>query len=366
MFFSINVNFSLKIIPFVLIIIILFIKNYNENNKVNNDEESKDKKDLLDSINLTFFDKFFYFFSIFFYLIYLKRNKNENENENKNNDLKLLKNIPLYNNDIIVESIDKVSYKEKKNKAILLSLLCVFLSIPIDIIRKKNGYRIFYSSIVFGFITISFFNHFLFEKKLEKHKRLSIILFCLFNFFIFIYFCFKEDILEEFFNILFFVLNSIKFCIYQYIMNNLFISFYFIFFIEGLGFFIPFVIINILILLINVNKFKDYYNLNLLVNNSVHFVVHFLYFLHINFYDAMNCMLLEIFSRGLGSIFIPVSELDRTIAIIETILSIIFIFIYEEIIILNFCEFDKYVQKNIIKREKEYEINYKNVGILIK
>ena len=114
------------------------------------------------------------------------------------------------------------------------------------------------------------------------------------------------------------------------------------------------------------NKFKDYYDINLLSNNSIHFIVHFLYFLHINFYDAMNCMLLEIFSRGLGSIFFPVSELDRTIAIIETILSIIFIFIYEEIIILNFCEFDKYVQKNIIKREKEYEINYKNVGILIK
>ena len=236
MYFSINVNFSLKIIPFVLIIIILFIKNINENNKDNNDEKSKDKKDLIDAINLTFFNKFFYFFSIFFYSIYLKRNKNENENENenenKNNDLKLLKNIPLYYNDINIESIDKISYKEKKNKAILLSLICVFLSMPIDIIRNKNGYGVFYSSIVFGFITISFFNHFLFKKKLKKHKQLSIFLFCLFNISIFIYFCFEEDILEEFFNILFFVSNSIKFCIYQYIMNNLFISFYFYFLLK--------------------------------------------------------------------------------------------------------------------------------------
>ena len=39
MFISINVNFSLKIVPFILIIIILFIKNYIENN-----DEPKDVK----------------------------------------------------------------------------------------------------------------------------------------------------------------------------------------------------------------------------------------------------------------------------------------------------------------------------------
>ena len=144
-------------------------------------------------------------------------------------------------------------------------------------------------------------------------------------------------------------------------MNNLFISFYFIFFIEGLCFFIFFAIINIILLIMlffKENKFKEYYNLKLLLKNSVHFSVHFLYFFHINFYDSMNCMILEIFSRGFCSVIINKKVLNKIIDGIISIISIISIFIYEEIIILNFCDFEKYVQKNLLKREKEYENNY--------
>ena len=149
-------------------------------------------------------------------------------------------------------------------------------------------------------------------------------------------------------------------------MNYLFISFYFIYFIEGLCFFFPFVIINIIMFSIKANEFKEeYYDLNLYLYNSINFSVHFLYFFHIYFYDSMNCMILEILSRGLCSFFFSEKEAEifKIIDLIISILSVIFIFIYKEIIILNFCEFDKYVEKNILKRKEEYENDIKNIGI---
>ena len=374
MFFSINVNFSFKIIPFILIIIILFIKNCSENEiilfiKKNNTEkiENEIKSKLLNAFNIAIFNKSFYFFSIFFYLIYIKRNKKDNKNE----DLTHLTSNSIDYNDVLIKPIVKVPYIEKKKKAILLSLLCVFLTIPIDTIKIKNSYKINYSSTVFGFITILFFNYFLFEKKLEKHKQLSIFLFCLFNLPLFICLCIwdkDKNLGFLFFDAVFFITNSIKFCIYQYIMNNLFISFYFIFFIEGLCFFTPFVIINIIMLLIGERKIlREYYDLNLLLNNSIHFTVHYLYFLHINFYDAMNCMIMEIFSRGISSVINEINtgiKIETIIDLIFSILSVIFIFIYEEIIILNFCELDKYVQKSILKRKEEYENSFKNISMI--
>ena len=365
MYFSINIKFSYKIIPFILLIGLLFTKNFIENKNSKN----KGKESVFNAINIAILNKSFYFFSVFLYLIYIKQNKNKKDNENENKSLKLLTNNPLYNNYAIIQPIVVVPYKEnKKNKALLLTLFCVFLTIPIDTIKIKNSYKINYSSTVFGFITILFFNYFLFEKKLEKHKQLSIFLFCLFNLPLFICLCIwdkDKNLGFLFFDAVFFITNSIKFCIYQYIMNNLFISFYFIFFIEGLCFFISFVLVNIIMLFINENKFKEYYNLKLLLNNIVHFSVHFLYFFHINFYDSMNCMILEIFSRGLSSVII--TEKDYLLKIIDgisTILSVIYIFIYEEIIILNFCEFEKYVQQNILKREEEYENNFNNISMI--
>ncbi len=244
-------------------------------------------------------------------------------------------------------------YKKKYKKALLLTLFCVFLSILIDFIKIKNSFGIYFTSVMYGIITILIFNKFLFEKKLEKHKKLSIFLICLFNFPIFIYYCILET-KQEIFDAVFFIFNSVKFCIYQYIINYLFISFYFIFFIEGLCYFISFVIINIIFYL-NENKYKEYYNLKLLLKNIIHFSVHFLYFFHIYFYDSMNCMILEIFSRGFCTVIFTTDINFKIIETIDIILSLFFIIIYEEIIILNFCEFDKYVQKNILKREKEYE-----------
>jgi hypothetical protein len=365
MFFSINVNLSLKIIPFILLIIIIVIKTFFENNKTKDKEE---EKDWIKPFNIAIFNKSFYIISVIFYFIFLKLNKNKNDTENKNNDLKNSSNNKIDINNNIIQPIVKVAYKDQKNKALLLSILCAILSIPIDTIKIKYKFKIFYSPTVFGFITILFFNYFLFKKKLTKHRQLSILLFCTLNFPLFIYFCcISKKIEEEIFNVFFFSFNCIKFCIYQYIMENLFISFYFIFFIEGLCFFIPFVMINIIIFFIDIKKFSEYYNKQLLINNSINFTVHFLYFFHINFYDSMNCMILEIFSRGLYSVCLSTTKelIFKIMNGIITFLSLILIFIYEEVIILNFCEFDKYVQKNLIKRnEEENDFNDKNISMI--
>ena len=367
MFFSINFNLSLKIIPFILLIIILVIKNYFENNKIKDEEE---EKDWIKPFNIAIFNKSFYIISVIFYFIFLKLNKNKNDTENKNNDLKNSPNNKIDVNNNIIQPIVKFTHKDQKNKALLLSIFCAIFSIPIDTIKIKYKIKIFYSPTVFGFITILLFNYFLFKKKLKKHRQLSILLFCTLNFSLFIYFCsISKKIQEEIFNVFFFSFNSIKFCIYQYIMDNLFISFYFIFFIEGLCFFIPFIIINIIMVFADRNKLSELYNTNMVINNSIHFIVHYLYFLHINFYEAMNCMIMEIFSRGLSTVCFSIRDkketLSKIIDAVGTGLSLILIFIYEEVIVLNFCEFDKYVQKNLIKRnEEEYNFNDKNISMI--
>ena len=365
MLFSINFNLSLKIIPFILLIISLVIKNYLENNEIKDEEE---EKDWIKPFNIAIFNKSFYIISIIFYYIFLQLNRNKKDTENKNNDLKNSSNNKIDTNNNIIQPIVKVAYKDQKNKALLLSILCAILSIPIDTIKIKYKFKIFYSPTVFGFITILFFNYFLFKKKLTKHRQLSILLFCTLNFPIFIYFCFIDKIEEEIFDVFFFSFNCIKFCIYQYIMDNLFISFYFIFFIEGLCFFFPFIIINMIMLFADRNKLSELYDLKMVLENIIHFVVHYLYFLHINFYEAMNCMIMEIFARGLSSVYFSIRDKEDTFTIIihvvGTCLSLILIFIYEEIIILNFCEFDKYVQKNVLKREEKYDIKYKNISMI--
>ena len=61
-------------------------------------------------------------------------------------------------------------------------------------------------------------------------------------------------------------------------MDNLFISFYFIFFIEGLCFFIPFIIINMIMLFADRNKLSELYDLKMVLENIIYFIVHFLYF----------------------------------------------------------------------------------------
>ncbi len=80
-------------------------------------------------------------------------------------------------------------------------------------------------------------------------------------------------------------------------------------------------------------------------------------------------MIMEIFSRGLSTVCFSVRDDDDTLSkifdAVGTCLSLILIFIYEEVIVLNFCEFDKYVQKNLIKRnEEENDFSYKNVSMI--
>ena len=76
---------------------------------------------------------------------------------------------------------------------------------------------------------------------------------------------------------------------------------------------------------------------------------------------------MEIFSRGLSTVCFSIRDetLSKIIDAVGTGLSLILIFIYEEVIVLNFCEFDKYVQKNLIKRnEEEYNFNDKNISMI--
>jgi len=373
MFISLNIKFSLKLIPFLLIIIFLLIKTFIEfhnyyNNDDSNDDSSHDSNDSkegwIDSITFVIFKKIFYIFSFILYYFHRKFSKSENQeyynqmiqNENKN---------------MILNPILKVYYKKDKLKPIILIIFIFILTILIDTIKIKNESIIYPSPIIFGFITILFFNLFLFKLSLKKHKRLSVFLLFILYFPLFIYYCiFGGEIWDQLISAFFFIINSIKFCIYQYIMNNLFFSLYFIFFIEGICFFFNFIIINIIYYFSFKDNFIKFYKtrnptINI-INNFIHFILHLLYFYQINFYDSMNCMIFEIFSRGLFYSFIITKE-NTTLCIIDIVisfLSLISILIYEEIIILNFCGWNDEVKVELEKKEKYEHQNYDNISMI--
>ena len=158
---------------------------------------------------------------------------------------------------------------------------------------------------------------------------------------------------ESLFNFAYYIVFSIRLLIYQFIMEKYYISFYFIYLIEGIMFFIGLNIINIILLIIK-EKFNIYYNTYILIDNGFNFIIHLLYFLIIYFYSPINCILTEIISRSLYYSFID-NHKDNNIIFISNIiipiLTLIFVLIFEEILVLNFCNLNKNIKKNMEKRE---------------
>jgi len=341
MLISINGKYSNKVLIIYLLIIFLIAQLYYKK------EDKTDKKN-------NFYQSFFHSVlnKSFFIFIFIFNIVKKIKTKSKNSNLKIKINENLLKK-------KKFSNKNKHLlKTIYLTLICFLLTILTNTFLIYKGYMLYYSSISFGILTYFFYSYFFQNKTFYSHHILSIFAIILINIPLYTYYVIFDDKYAYLFNFFYYIIFSTRLLIYQYIMEKYFKSFYSIYLIEGIMFFICSIIINIILLIIK-EEFKNYYDIYFLINNLLNFFIHLLYFLIIYYYSTMNCILTEIVSRSVYYIFVDNNkdnDIEYIFNIVTPILTFIFILIYEEIIILNFCNLNKNNRKNMKKREKN-EIN---------
>ena len=344
-------RFSYKSFYFLILVICFCFKSYDGYHKYLDKNIIKTEKieKLVCSLFTAIFDRNFYIFSIILYIIEKKQNQSTKKEK---------KNFSFYNfNKIDYSYIKDYRFKLILIKSILLIFICFLISILLYTLKVNNkGFKLYFTSLSFAFITIFFFNFILFHKKIYKHHKIALYIIILFNIPIFIYYSTKTQIERELFNIAYFICYSIIFIIYQFIIEKYYMSVYFIFFIEGLMNFISTIIILIIIIKKEINfnfSYKDY-----IINNIFYFILQLFYLLNIYYFSPIKCLSAEIIARAIIILCfkIYVNKYDHFVEMLFDIflnpLNLIMILIYDEIIILNFCGLDENIQENIIHRQK--------------
>ena len=351
MLITYNGRFSYKIYFFFLLVICYGFKSYDGYDKFldkNIFSEPEKISNFTCSLFTAIFDRNFYIFSIIFYLIEKNRIKSTKiiKNESslhkyKRNDYSFIKNENNSNN----------------IKSIFLIFICFLISIILYTIKVNNSrFKLYFTSLSFGFLTICFFNFILLKKKFYNHHKLALFIIIVFNIPLFIYYSFNVQIERELFNIAYFIGYSIIFIIYQFIMEKYYMSVYFVFFIEGLMNFISTIIILIIKIKLDI-KFKFIYK-DYIINNVFYFMTQLFNLLNIYYFSPIKCITADIFARALLILCFKIyaSKYDHWFEMLFDIflnpLNLVMIFIYDEIIILNFYGLDENIQKNIIIRQQ--------------
>ena len=350
MLITLNGRFSYKIYFFFILVICYGFKSYDGYDKFldkNIFSEPKRISNLTCSLFTAIFDRNFYIFSIIFYLIEKNRIKSTKiiKNESslhkyKRNDYSFIKNENNSNN----------------IKSIFLIFICFLISITLYTIKVNNShFKLYFTSLSFAFLTICFFNFILLKKKFYNHHKLALFMIILFNIPLFIYYSFKVQIEREIFNIFYFIGYSIIFIIYQFIIEKYYMSVYYIFFIEGLMNFISTIIILIIKIQLDI-KFKFIYK-DYIINNIFYFNFQLWNLLNIYYFSPIKCITADIFARALLILCFKIyaSKYDHWFEMLFDILlnplNLVMIFIYDEIIILNFCGLNENIKENIIIRQ---------------
>ena len=351
MLITCNGRFSYKVYFFLLLVICYGFKSYDDFDKFLDKNifcEAEKINNLICSLFTAIFDRNFYIFSIIFYLIEKKRIKSTKKIQREST-------INLYKRNEYSIIID--NNKSNYIKSIFLIFICFLISIILYTIKVNNSrFKLYFTSLSFGFLTICFFNFILLKKKVYNHHKLALFIIIVFNIPLFIYYSFNVQIERELFNIAYFIGYSIIFIIYQFIMEKYYMSVYFVFFIEGLMNFISTIIILIIKISIDI-KFKFIYK-DYIINNVFYFMTQLFNLLNIYYFSPIKCISADIFARALLILCFKIyaSKYDhwfeKLFDIFLNPLNLVMIFIYDEIIILNFYGLDENIKKNIIIRQK--------------
>ena len=349
MLITFNGIYNFKTYIYLILVICYVIKSLDDYEKFLDQNILKSKKKIYNfysSLISAIFDRNFYIFSIIFYIIEqnkIKSNKNHKKESSINN-------------------VGRISFIKGNNnaakyiKSIILIFICFLISIILYTIKISDfHFKLYFTSLSFAFLTLFFFNFILLHKKIYKHHKLSLFVIVLFNIPLFIYYCFNVEIEREIFNIFYFIGYTIIFIIYQFIIEKYYMSVYFVFLIEGLINFISTIIILIIKIKNNIefNLIFKYY----IINNIFYFNFQLWNLLNIYYFSPIKCISADIFARALLILCFKIysNKYDHWFEMLFDIflnpLNLVMIFIYDEIIILNFCGLNENIQENIIIRQ---------------
>ena len=297
-----------------------FLKGQEKN------DNKRSKKFMFESIIFYFNSKFSFLLSFIFLFIkyYIdKKNKKIFFYKNKKNFIIIKKDISIYSD---------------KRITFLLILLCFVLSLLIETFKIKEQFYIFNDQMVFGLIIIAIIYKYLFEKNLETHHYVMIILIIIFNLPLIMFYIFnKNDLILQFFNIFYYIYLAIKLASLEYIIFKQYFNIIYILCIES-----SLIIMgNIICFIIKFYFFENlkYQNISDLIQlNILNITIEISFLFIINNYSAIHCLLIEFIARGplyyiyKYIIYPDTFALNHIFELIICSFTIFFILIYLELI----------------------------------
>jgi len=357
-------NFSLKKKIILIFLIIIQISDIYLNKIIEEKEGKKyshkqNKYNYFESYIITSFRNISYIFGIIIYLIYKFICKKYYYKDRINN-----KFTSISDNDILF-SIKKVNLRYHFSKKYILN--CFILTIIyiitflFQVIKTKKFYPLYETSLILSLLSYIIFNKLFLSLKFERHHILSIIVICLLNIPIIIYFSLLY-FYKNLYNITFYLFTGIYLGYFEYLIEIKFYNPYFLFFLESC-FYLLLNLINVILYF----KYKKKYIKNEIFNsyfiqiNLLNLIYRLLFYIILFYFSSVHIILIELLSRSLiyisfYKILIYNCTKDDIIRIILAFLTFIFILIYIEIMEINFCHLNKNLKKNIIEREKNEKI----------
>ena len=361
------IPFLCPILSSIIDIFILKIENLNEEEKdkenQENEEEMKIKKyEFLITLLLSFsyiLGGLLYFFDILRMRTHTTKNKALTYYKTESS-IKL-----IYNNNYD----DLIAQKSDTKVIIILFLMPILLSIILFIQEFSFSEKIFEQNI-FYLIFIPLFSRYILKEKLYKHQKVSLIISIISGFSLIIipdicllYKYYLINIFELFSSIIY----CLEIVLIKLLTNKYYISPYKVLLFIGIGSLILIIICNIIYSLIVerdlsliLKDFDFFGDLKYLFYIIIILILDF-------FYETLRCLVIYYFSPNLlmiTDIIYPIINLitnfikEKNLSIINIIKFIgffiifIFVLIYNEIIICNFCDLNKNTKKYIFERQK--------------
>ena len=269
--------------------------------------------------------------------------------------------------------IKKINFNNNflsKNFIINLFVLIIIyiINIFLNIFKTQKLYPLYDTSITLSFLSYILIHKIFISLKFEKHHIFSIIVICILNIPIIIYYL-SNYFYENLYNIIFYLFTGIYLGYFEYLIEIKFYNPLFLFFLESF-FYLLLNIINIILYITYKKNIKnDIFNFTIFYINIINLIYRLLLYLIIFYFSSIYIIIIELLSRSLIyiSIYKPIKnksfEVIEIIRLIISIISFIFILIYIEIIEINLCDLNKNLKKYIIEREKEeiIAIDLKNI-----
>lgn len=388
-------EFNLKLLLFIIYPIFIRIQDFSKDAYIKNGKDNE--------LFITFRHFLSFIFSGIFLLIFKIRTRKIEQkqratdfstiNENNEDDNNIDKNIDYcIDNDIKIKPLsplDIVSNKIKRKKAINI-IICLFLLSILGIVCiyygyffKKDDYVLARHSVrtFFGITNYTFLSYFILKQKLYRHHFISYG--CIIIILIILFILSFPHLKEIWASILFYFLYEIFFglydvCIKKY-MNVFYETPYFIMFCLGIITLFLLIIYDTITYFVNpsisgiiigfkdnINNVRDFFLffLDLIIeyiwNLSIWLLFYYFtpchYFIS-EYIDAYIYYILNFVKRN-NNFY---STINCIIFSVCFLLNIFFILIFNEIIILNFCNLDYNTSKRIKEREKhEYDKTFQN------